>query len=67
VPGRRTIIYTLAFETRIKYYRGVAERNVITDTETYFKDGTTEQNIEVHKWDGDTTPYTETIDFFNEP
>jgi len=67
VPSRRTIIYTLSFETRVKYYRGGAKRDVITDTETYFKDGTSEQNIEVHKWDGDTTPYTETIDFFNEP
>lgn len=63
---RRTIIYTLLFETRIKYYMGIQDKKVITDTEVYYKDSDSLQNIEVQKVDGDTTPYTETIDFFNE-
>ena len=65
--SRRTVIYTLTFETRIKFYRGIANAEIIRDTEVYYKDMNTSQNIEVQKVDGDTTPYTETIDFFNEP
>jgi len=65
--SRRTVIYTLAFETRIKFYRGIANAEIIRDTEVYYKNMNTSQDIEVQKVDGDTTPYTETIDFFNEP
>jgi predicted Zn-dependent protease with MMP-like domain len=65
--SRRTIVYTLTFETRVRFYRGIQERSVIDKTEVYYKDGNTNKNIEVQKVDGTTTPYTETIDFFNEP
>jgi hypothetical protein len=67
IPSRRTIIYTLAFETRIKYYRGLNESKVINYTDVYYKDSDSSQNIESQKIDGTTVPYTETIDFFNEP
>lgn len=62
---RRTIIYTLTFETRIRYFKGIQNRGVINKTEVYYKDTDSKENIEVQKVDGTTTPYTETIDFFN--
>jgi len=62
--SRRTIVYTLTFETRIKYYMGISERGVIDKTEVYYKDTDSRGNIEVQKVDGTTLPYTETIDFF---
>jgi predicted Zn-dependent protease with MMP-like domain len=65
--SRRTIVYTLTFETRIRFYRGLQDRSVINKTEVYYKDTDSRENIEVQKVDGTTTPYTETIDFFNEP
>ena len=72
IPSRRTIIYTLTFETRIRYYVGIQDKKVINKTEVYYKDNDSLQNIE--KQAIDTTisgatepPYTETIDFFNEP
>ena len=72
IPSRRTIIYTLTFETRIRYYVGIQDKKVINKTEVYYKDNDSKQNIE--KQSIDTTisgatepPYTETIDFFNEP
>jgi hypothetical protein len=65
--SRRTIIYTLTFETRIKYYTGIQNKEIINKTEVYYKDNDSTENIEVQKVDGTTTPYTETIDFFNEP
>jgi hypothetical protein len=64
---RRAIVYTLLFETRIRYYKGIQTRGIIDKTEVYYKDGKTNENIEVQKVDGTTTPYTETIDFFNQP
>jgi hypothetical protein len=36
--SRRTIVYTLTFETRINYYGGVSERGVINSTEINFGD-----------------------------
>ena len=65
--SRRTIIYTLSFETRIKYYRGIQNKEIIQKTEVYYKDSDSLENIEVQKVDGTTSPYTETLDFFNEP
>jgi hypothetical protein len=65
--SRRTIVYTLTFETRIRYYTGIQDRSVINKTEVYYKDTDSRDSIEVQKVDGTTTPYTETIDFFNEP
>ncbi len=62
--SRRTIVYTLTFETRIKYYMGISEGGVIDKTEVYYKDTDSRGNIEVQKVDGTTLPYTETIDFF---
>ena len=62
---RRTIIYTLTFETRIRYFKGIQDRGLIKKTEVYYKDSDSRENIEVQKVDGTTTPYTETIDFFN--
>jgi hypothetical protein len=35
---RRAVIYTLTFETRIRYYRGVQDRGIIQTTEVYYKD-----------------------------
>jgi len=64
---RRAVVYTLSFETRIRYYMGIQERGIIEKTEVYYKDTDSRENIEVQKVDGTTTPYTETIDFFNEP
>jgi hypothetical protein len=64
--SRRTIVYTLTFETRIKYYRGIQDRGIINKTEVTYVDGNTNLDIEIQKVDGTTTPYTETIDFFNE-
>jgi hypothetical protein len=63
--SRRTIVYTLTFETRIKYYMGIQDRGVIDTTEVYYNDSDTGGNIELQKVDGTTTPYTETIDFFD--
>ena len=63
--SRRVIIYTLTFETRIRYFKGIQDRSVINKTEVYYKDNDSRENIEVQKVDGTTTPYTETIDFFN--
>ena len=63
--SRRTIVYTLTFETRIRYYKGIQDRGVIEKTEVYYKDTDSRENIEVQKVDGTTLPYTETIDFFN--
>ncbi len=62
---RRAVIYTLSFETRIRYYMGLQERGIIDKTEVYYKDSDSRENIEVQKVDGTTAPYTETIDFFN--
>jgi hypothetical protein len=64
--SRRTIIYTLTFEVRVKYYNGIGSSKKITNTEVYYKDTDSQANIESQKVDGTTTPYTETIDFFNE-
>ncbi len=36
--SRRTIVYTLTFETRINYYGGLGERGVINSTEINFGD-----------------------------
>jgi hypothetical protein len=63
--SRRTIVYTLTFETRIRYYNGIQDRSVINKTEVYYKDTDSGENMEVQKVDGTTLPYTETIDFFN--
>jgi len=65
--SRRAVIYTLTFETRIRYYRGIQDRGIIEKTEVYYLDSESRENIEVQKVDGTTVPYTETIDFFNEP
>ena len=62
---RRTIIYTLTFETRIRYFKGIQDSGVINKTEVYYKDSDSREGLEVQKVDGTTTPYTETIDFFN--
>lgn len=64
--SRRTIVYTLTFETRIKYYRGIQDRGIIDKTEVTYINGNNNQPIETQTVDGTTTPYTETIDFFNE-
>jgi hypothetical protein len=64
---RRSIVYTLNFETRIRYYKGLYRRSIIEKTGVKYIDGDTLEPIEVQKIDGTTTPYTETIDFFNEP
>lgn len=64
---RRTIVYTLTFETRIRYYMGIQTKGIIDKTEVYYKDSDSLENIEVQKVDGTTLPYTETIDFFNQP
>jgi len=63
---RRAVIYTLTFETRIRYYMGIQTKGIIEKTEVYYNDSDSRLNIEVQKVDGTTTPYTETIDFFNE-
>lgn len=63
--SRRTIVYTLTFETRIKYYTGIQERGIIDNTEVYYRDTDSRESMEVQKVDGTTLPYTETIDFFN--
>jgi hypothetical protein len=65
--SRRTIVYTLSFETRIRYYKGIQKRGIIDKTEVYYKDTDTNADMEVQKVDGTTLPYTETIDFFNQP
>ena len=64
--SRRTIVYTLTFETRIKYYRGVYDKGIIDKTEVTYINKNTGEKIELQTVDGTTTPYTETIDFFNE-
>ncbi len=64
----RTIIYTLTFEMRIKYYQGIGSSEKILYTDVYYKDSDSEQNIEKQSiTDSSSVPYTETIDFFNEP
>ncbi len=64
--SRRTIVYTLTFETRIKYYRGIQDRGIIDKTEVTYINQNNNNPIEIQIVDGTTTPYTETIDFFNE-
>ncbi|MBI33500.1 MAG: hypothetical protein CMD98_06510 [Gammaproteobacteria bacterium] len=63
----RTIVYTLTFEMRVKYYTGMSEAEKILYVDAYYKDTDSSENIEKQTTDGTTTPYTETIDFFNEP
>ena len=73
---RRAIIYTLSFETRIRYYRGLGTSKQILQTEVDYSDNPnpTLSKFETQKVVGTTTsdgaggfkePYTETIDFFN--
>ena len=73
---RRAIIYTLAFETRIRYYRGIGKSKQILQTEVDFSENVdpTTHKIETLAIDGRTTsdgaggfeePYTETINFFD--
>ena len=73
---RRAIIYTLAFETRIRYYRGLGKSKQILQTEVDFSENVdpTTHKFETLAIDGRTTsdgaggfkePYTETINFFD--
>ena len=73
---RRAIIYTLSFETRIRYYRGINKSKQILNTEVDFSENVdpTTHKIETLAIDGTTTsdgaggfkePYTETINFFD--
>ena len=73
---RRAIIYTLNFSTRIRYYRGTGKSKQILQTEVDYS-----ENVDptTHKFEqqkvvgtttpdgagGFTTPYTETINFFD--
>jgi hypothetical protein len=63
--SRRTVVYTLTFETRIKYYGGTQARKVIDNTEVYYNDPANGLSFELQTVDGTTTPYTEDIDFFD--
>ena len=73
---RRAIIYTLSFSTRIRYYRGIGKSKQILNTEVDFSENVdpTTHKIETLAIDGTTTsdgaggfttPYTETINFFD--
>ena len=62
--SRRTIVYTLTFETRIRYYRGIHEQGIIKYTDANINTGG--DTIESISIDGTTLPYTETIDFFED-
>jgi hypothetical protein len=73
---RRAIVYTLSFSTRIRYYRGTGKSKQILYTEVDYS-----ENVDptTHKFEqqkvvgtttpdgagGFTTPYTETINFFD--
>ena len=73
---RRAIIYTLQFETRIRYYRGLFKSKQILNTEVDYSENVdpTTHKFERQAIDGTTTsdgaggykePYTETINFFD--
>ena len=73
---RRAIIYTLGFETRIRYYRGLTKSKQILQTEVDYSGNVdpTTHKFEQQKIVGTTTsdgaggfkePYTETINFFD--
>ena len=73
---RRAIVYTLAFETRIRYYRGLGTSKQILQTEVDYSENVdpTTHKFETQKIVGTTTsdgaggfkePYTETINFFD--
>jgi hypothetical protein len=73
---RRAIIYTLAFSTRIRYYRGIGKSKQILQTEVDYSENVdpTTHKFEQQKIVGTTTsdgaggfkePYTETINFFD--
>jgi len=73
---RRAIIYTLAFSTRIRYYRGIGKSKQILQTEVDYSGNVdpTTHKFEQQKIVGTTTsdgaggfkePYTETINFFD--
>jgi len=73
---RRAIVYTLAFETRIRYYRGIGKSKQILQTEVDYSGNVdpTTSKFETQKIVGTTTsdgaggfkePYTETINFFD--
>ena len=73
---RRAIVYTLSFETRIRYYRGLSKSKQILNTEVDFSEAVdpTTHKFETLAIDGTTTsdgaggykePYTETINFFD--
>ncbi len=63
---RRAVIYTLTFETRIRYYRGVQDRGIINKTEVYYWDKEKNTKLVKQTIDGTTNPYTEDIDYLNE-
>jgi hypothetical protein len=73
---RRAIVYTLGFETRIRYYRGLSKSKQILQTEVDYSGNVdpTTSKFETQKIVGTTTsdgaggfkePYTETINFFD--
>ncbi len=73
---RRAIVYTLGFETRIRYYRGIGKSKQILQTEVDYSENVdpTTHKFEQQKIVGTTTsdgaggfkePYTETINFFD--
>lgn len=63
---RRAIVYTLTFETRIRYYRGIQDRGIIDTTEVYYLDTDDRERYELQKVDGTVQPYVETIDFLHD-
>lgn len=63
---RRAVIYTLTFETRIRYYRGIRDKGIIEQTEVYYWNKETDTKLIKHTIDGTTTPYTEDIDYLND-
>ena len=65
---RRSIIYTLGFSTRIRYYRGTGTKKQILYTEVDYSENVdpTTHKFERQSVDGTTAaPYTETINFFD--
>jgi len=62
--SRRTVVYTLNFETRIRYYRGIQDKSVINKTEVSYATKPVNGKLELQTVDGTTSPYTESIDFF---
>ena len=65
---RRSIIYTLGFSTRIRYYRGTGTKKQILYTDVDYSENVdpTTHKFETQSVDGTTAaPYTETINFFD--